>query len=154
MPTGTDRIEKQVLLRAPRARVWKALTDPTEFGAWFGVKLPPGSFAPGKTARGPITHPGYEHLTMDMVVEKMEPERLFSWRWHPGAVDPKRDYSKDPTTLVVFTLEDAEGGTLLKVVESGFEKVPEAYRAASFRMNAEGWEEQMKNVERHVARAS
>jgi uncharacterized protein YndB with AHSA1/START domain len=154
MASPTDRIEKQTLLRASRARVWRALSDPVEFGAWFGVKLPPGSFAPGQTARGTITHPGYEHLTMEITIEKMEPERLFSWRWHPGAVDPKRDYSKDPTTLVVFTLEDVEGGTLLTVVESGFDKVPEAYRAASFRMNTEGWEEQMKNVERHVARAS
>jgi len=149
-----NQIHKQTLLRAPRARVWRALTDPVEFGTWFGVKLPPGSFAPGQTARGPITHPGYEHLTMDITIEKMEPERLFSWRWHPGAVDPKRDYAKDPTTLVVFTLEDAEGGTLLKVVESGFDKVPEAYRAAAFRLNTDGWTEQMKNIERHVARAS
>ncbi len=117
-------------------------------------KLPPGAFSPGRAARGPITHPGYEHLTMDITIEKMEPERLFSWRWHPGAVDPKRDYAKDPTTLVVFTLEDAEGGTLLKVVESGFDKVPEAYRAAAFRLNTDGWTEQMKNIERHVARAS
>ena len=152
--SNTDRIEKQVLLRAPRARVWRALTDPVEFGTWFGVKLAPGSFAPGRTARGAITHPGYEHLTMEIAIDRMEPERLFSWRWHPGAVDPKRDYAKDPTTLVVFTLEDAAGGTLLKVVESGFDKVPEAYRATSFRLNDQGWTEQMANIEKHVARAS
>lgn len=91
---------------------------------------------------------------MDITIEKMEPERLFSWRWHPGAIDPGRDYSKDPTTLVVFTLQDVEGGTLVKVVESGFDEVPEAYRATAFRLNTEGWEGQMKNVERHVARAS
>jgi uncharacterized protein YndB with AHSA1/START domain len=154
MASDTDRIEKQVLLKAPRARVWRALTDPVEFGTWFGVKLPAGSFAPGRTTRGSITHPGYEHLTLDLAVEKMEPERLFSWRWHPGAIDPKRDYSKDPTTLVVFTLEDAPGGTLLKVVETGFDQVPQAYRESAFRLNTEGWEGQMKNVERHVARAS
>jgi uncharacterized protein YndB with AHSA1/START domain len=150
----TDRIEKKVLLKAPRARVWRALTDPVQFGAWFGAKLPPGAFVPGRHARGPITHPGYEHLTLDIAIEEMEPERLFSWRWHPGAVDPGRDYSKDPTTLVVFTLEEVEGGTLLTVVESGFDRVPEAYRATSFRLNEGGWTEQMKNVERHVTGAA
>ncbi len=148
--TSTDRIEKKILLRATRARVWRALTDPAQFGAWFGAKMPPGSFAPGKTARAAITHPGYEHLTLEITIEKMEPERLFCWRWHPHAVDPKRDYSKDPTTLVVFTLEEAEGGTLLTVVESGFDKVPSAYRATAFRSNRDGWTEQVKSIERHV----
>lgn len=149
----TDRIEKKILLRAPRSRVWRALTDPAQFGQWFGARLPPGSFAPGRHVRGAITYPGYEHLTLEIEIEKMEPERLFSWRWHPNAVDQKRDYSKDPTTLVVFTLEEAEGGTLLTVVESGFDKVPAAYRATAFRSNNEGWTEQMKNIERHVAAA-
>jgi len=148
---STDRLEKKVLLRAPRSRVWRALTDPVQFGQWFGARLPAAAFAPGRTARGPITHPGYEHLTLEITIEKMEPERLFSWRWHPHAVDPKRDYSKDPTTLVVFTLEEAEGGTLLTVVESGFDKVPSAYRATAFRGNRDGWAEQMKNIERHVS---
>jgi len=148
--TSTDRIEKKILLRAPRARVWRALTDPVQFGAWFGAKMPPGSFAPGKTARAAITHAGYEHLTLEITIEKMEPERLFSWRWHPHAVDAKRDYSKDPTTLVVFTLEEEEGGTLLTVVESGFDKVPSAYRATAFRSNRDGWTEQLKSIERHV----
>jgi uncharacterized protein YndB with AHSA1/START domain len=146
-----DRIEKTVLLRAPRPRVWQALTDPAQFGQWFGARLAPGTtFAPGRTARGPITHPGYEHVTLEITIEKMEPERLFSWRWHPGAVDTKRDYSKDPTTLVVFTLEDKDGGTLLTVVESGFDQVPSAYRATAFRSNRGGWAEQVKNIERHV----
>jgi uncharacterized protein YndB with AHSA1/START domain len=147
---STDRIEKKILLRAPRARVWRALTDPIQFGQWFGARMPAGPFAPGKTARAPITHPGYEHVTLEITIEKMEPERLFSWRWHPNAVDPKRDYSKEPTTLVVFTLEEADGGTLLTVVESGFDKVPSAYRATAFRGNSEGWSAQMKNIERHV----
>ena len=147
----TDRIEKKVLLRAPRSRVWRALTDPVQFGQWFGARMPAGAFAPGRTARAPITHPGYEHLTLEITIEKMEPERLFSWRWHPHAVDPKHDYTKDPTTLVVFTLEEAEGGTLLTMVESGFDKVPTAYRATAFRGNRDGWVEQMKNIERHVA---
>jgi uncharacterized protein YndB with AHSA1/START domain len=152
-PSETDRLEKKILLRAPRARVWRALTDPVELGIWFGAKLPPGTMAPGARVRGQITHPGYEHLTLDITIDKIEPERLFSWRWHPGAVDPGRDYSKDPTTLVVFTLEEAPGGTLLTVVESGFDQVPAAYRATSFRLNEEGWAEQMKNIERHVGTA-
>jgi hypothetical protein len=92
-------------------------------------------------------------VTLEITIEKMEPEGLFSWRWHPGAVDPKRDYSKDPTTLVVFTLEEAQGGTLLTVVESGFDKVPSAYRATAFRGNDAGWAAQVKNIERHVAAA-
>ena len=146
-----DRIEKKIQLRAPRKRVWRALTDPVELGQWFGAKLPPGTFAPGRTVRGPITYPGYEHVTLEITIEKMEPERLFSWRWHPNAVDPKRDYSKDPTTLVEFTLEEKDGGTLLTVVESGFDQVPSAYRATAFRSNRGGWTEQMKNIERHVA---
>jgi uncharacterized protein YndB with AHSA1/START domain len=147
----TDRIEKKILLRAPRSRVWRALTDPVQFGQWFGARMPAGAFVPGRIARAPITHPGYEHLTLEITIEKMEPERLFSWRWHPNAVDPKHDYAKDPTTLVVFTLEEAEGGTLLTMVESGFDKVPSAYRATAFRSNRDGWAEQMKNIERHVA---
>jgi uncharacterized protein YndB with AHSA1/START domain len=147
----TDRIEKKVLLRAPRARVWRAHTDPVQFGQWFGARLPAVPFAPGRTARGPITYPGYEHVTLEITIEKMEPERLFSWRWHPGEPDPKRDYSKDPTTLVVFTLAEAEGGTLLTVVESGFAKIPSAYRATAYRSNDGGWAEQMTNIERHVA---
>jgi len=155
MPTahdaGTDRIEKKILIHAPRPRVWRALTDPVQFGQWFGAKMPAVPFAPGRTARAPVTHPGYEHMTLEITIEKMEPERLFSWRWHPGETDPKRDYSKDPTTLVVFTLEEAEGGTLLTVVESGFDKVPSAYRATAFRSNDEGWAAQMENLERHVA---
>lgn len=146
-----DRIEKKVQLRAPRKRVWQALTDPAQFGQWFGARLPPEAvFAPGRTARGPITYPGYEHITLEITIEKMEPERVFSWRWHPNAVDPKRDYSNDPTTLVVFTLEEKDGGTLLTVVESGFDKVPSPYRATAFRSNRGGWAEQMKNIERHV----
>src|SRR4029078_10167685 len=104
-----DRIEKKVQLRAPRRRVWQALTDPAQFGQWFGARAPPEAvFAPGRTARGAIAHPGYEHITLEITIEKMEPERLFSWRWHPGAVDAKRDYSKDPNTPGVFALPEQE----------------------------------------------
>jgi uncharacterized protein YndB with AHSA1/START domain len=149
MMTTTDRIEKEVFLRAPRSRVWRALTTPDEFGTWFRVKLD-GAFAEGATVRGKITHPGYEHLTMEIVVERIEPERLFSYRWHPGAIDPKVDYSSEPMTLVEFRLDEANGGTVLKIVESGFDRIPTARRAEAFRMNEGGWTEQTKNIERHV----
>jgi len=148
--SSTDRIEKEILLRATRQRVFRALTDAEEFGAWFGVKLA-GRFAPGERIEGKITHPGYEHLTMQLTVERIEPERLFSYRWHPYAVDPKVDYSAEPTTLVEFRLEDAPGGTRLTVVESGFDQIPEARRAEAFRMNEGGWAAQMQNIERHVS---
>jgi len=152
--TSTDRIEKTIVLRAPRARVWRALADAPRFGAWFGVDLEGASFAPGRRVRGKVTHPGYEHLTWDVVVERMEPERLLSWRWHPYAVDPKVDYSKEPTTLVVFELEDAPEGTRLRVVESGFDQIPPARRAEAWRMNDQGWAAQMQNIERDVARST
>src|SRR5262245_5411189 len=112
----TDRIQKQVLLRAPRERVWRALTDAKEFGSWFGVDLT-GAFAPGARNSGRITIKGYEHVTMNVTVERMEPQRLFSWRWHPGSTPPTPG---EPTTLVVFELADAPEGTLLTVTESGF----------------------------------
>lgn len=149
--TNTDRIEKEIMLRAPRARVWRALANAEEFGQWFRVKLV-GRFAEGATTRGKFLYPGYEHLTMEMFVERMEPERLFSYRWHPYAVDPKVDYSGEPTTLVEFRLEDADPGTRLTVVESGFDGIPLARRAEAFRMNDSGWTAQLANIERHVAK--
>ena len=111
------------------------------------------SFAPGAKVGGRITSPGYEHVMLELVVERMEPERLLSWRWHPHAVDPKKDYSGEPTTLVVFELRDVPEGTLLKVVESGFDAIPMARRAEALRMNDEGWAIELQNVERHVTRA-
>jgi uncharacterized protein YndB with AHSA1/START domain len=150
--TSTDRIEKTILLRAPRSRVWHALTDPQEFGAWFRVKLE-GAFGEGATVRGRITHPGYEHVTMEMLIVRMDPERLFSYRWHPYAVSPDVDYSAEPTTLVEFRLEEVTGGTRLTVVESGFDRLPSERRAEAFRMNEGGWSEQMLNIERHVSPA-
>lgn len=147
---STDRIEKRIVLRAPRSRVWRALTDAKEFGAWFGVELE-GAFAEGATVRGKITHPGYEHLTMELQVERIEPERLFSYRWHPYAVDVEVDYAAEPTTLVEFRLNEAPGGTLLEIVESGFDRIPAARRAEAFRMNDGGWAAQTTNLERHVA---
>lgn len=145
----TDRIEKKILLRAPRSRVWRALTDAEEFGSWFGVKLPTG-FAVGQQVTGRITHPGYDHLELTVSVEQMDPERLLSFRWHPHAVDPDFDYSKEPTTLVEFRLEAAAEGTLLTVVESGFDAIPPARRDVAFRMNDDGWSTQMENIRRHV----
>jgi uncharacterized protein YndB with AHSA1/START domain len=130
--------------------VWRAIANAEEFGAWFRVKLQ-GQFAAGATIRGQITHPGYEHLTMEILVERIEPERLFSYRWHPYAIDPEVDYSKEPTTLVEFRLEDAAGGTRLTIVESGFDRIPAARRDEAFRMNDGGWTQQVVNIERHVA---
>ena len=148
--TNTDAIEKTAVLRAPRSRVWRAITNAEEFGAWFRVKLD-GAFAEGATVRGKITYPGYEHLTMEMLVERLEPERYFAYRWHPYAIDPGVDYSPEPTTLVEFRLEEANGGTVLTIVESGFDRIPLARRAEAFRMNEGGWTEQMKNIERYVS---
>jgi uncharacterized protein YndB with AHSA1/START domain len=146
----TDRIEKELLLRAPRARVWRAIANAEEFGVWFGVALD-GAFAESATVRGHLTHPGYEHLAMELQVERIDPERLFSYRWHPYAVDPGVDYSTEPTTLVEISLADALGGTLVKIVESGFDRIPAGRRTEAFRMNEGGWAEQLQNVGRHVA---
>jgi uncharacterized protein YndB with AHSA1/START domain len=147
--TNTDRIEKNILLRAPQSRVWRALTDAGEFGSWFGVKLESG-FAVGQHVAGNITNPGYEHVRMGVDVERMDAEHLFSFRWHPYAIDPKIDYSKEPTTLVEFRLEEAAEGTLLTVVESGFDRIPAERRAEAFRMNDNGWAQQMERIKRHV----
>ena len=150
--SSTDRIERKILLRAPRSRIWRALSDAKEFGDWFGVDFKGQAFAAGKSVRGQITYPGYEHLVMKVLIERMVPERLLSWRWHPAAIDPAVDYSAEPTTLVVFELEDGEGGVTLSLVESGFDKLPPERRATAFRMNGSGWDEQMKNIEKHAAR--
>jgi uncharacterized protein YndB with AHSA1/START domain len=148
----SDRIEKTVELKAPVSRVWRALTDHREFGTWFRVKLE-GPFVPGQVSRGQIAYPGYEHLRWEVTVKKMEPERLFSFTWHPYAVDPERDYSAEPPTLVEFTLEPTATGTLLRVVESGFDKIPSARRHEAFRMNEGGWSKQMDNIAGHLAHA-
>jgi uncharacterized protein YndB with AHSA1/START domain len=147
--TTTDRIEQSIVLRAPRTRVWQALTDPQQFGEWFGVRTK-GPFTPGAHVVGDITHPGYEHLKFDIVIDKVIPEQLFSWRWHPHPIDTSIDYSAEPTTLVVFTLEDAPGGTRLTVVESGFEAIPVARRLEAYRGNEQGWSAQMTSIERYV----
>lgn len=149
--TSTDRIERQVLIHAPAERVWKAVADPHSFGDWFGVDLSgAGHFRPGTRLRGRITHPGYEHVWFDVSVERVEPERLLSWRWHPGATDTAVDYSSEPTTLVVFELREVADGTLLTVVESGFDALPPERRAEAYRGNEEGWSGQVAAVEQYV----
>ncbi len=145
----TDRIEKRIELKAPVSRVWRALTDHREFGAWFRVNLE-GPFVPGKPTRGRITHPGYEHVVMEVITQRLEPERLFSYTWHPYAVEPGVDYSAETPTVVEFRLTSTATGTLLVVTESGFDKVPAHRRDEAFRMNSGGWEAQLTNIARHV----
>jgi uncharacterized protein YndB with AHSA1/START domain len=145
----SDRIEKQVEIKAPVSRVWRALTDHREFGQWFRVALE-GPFAIGEESRGHITHPGYEHVQWRAVVQEMEPERRFSFTWHPYAIDPETDYSAEPPTLVEFRLEPTANGTLLRVTESGFDRIPAERRAEAFRMNEGGWAAQMENIRAHV----
>jgi len=148
--TDTDRIEKKVVLRAPRSRVWRAISDPDQFGEWFRVKFD-GKFAEGKSVRGKILHKGYEDAQLEIEIERIDPEKYLSYRWHPYAIDPKVDYSKEPTTLVEFRLEDAKDGTALTITETGFDKVPLARRAEAFRMNDNGWTGQIRNIERYVS---
>jgi uncharacterized protein YndB with AHSA1/START domain len=150
-PTSTDRIEKTMVLRAPRSKVWRALTDPAQFSEWFGARLK-DAFNPGARVRGPVTSPGYEHLTMDITINQVEPERLFSWRWHPGGdadIDPS-----EPMTLVVFELEEVPEGTRLKVTETGFDRIPPARRGKAYRENDEGWTGQFKNLRKYLASAA
>jgi uncharacterized protein YndB with AHSA1/START domain len=145
----SNRIENQIELNATVSRVWRALTDYREFGEWFQVKLE-GPFVPGQISRGHITYPGYEHLKWEAVVQKMEPERLFSFTWHPYAVDPNADYSNEPSTLVEFRLEPKDNGTVLYLTESGFDALPKDRQFEAFRMNEDGWTEQMSNLESHL----
>jgi uncharacterized protein YndB with AHSA1/START domain len=149
---STDRIEKQIDLKAPRSRVWRALTRVEEFGQWFRSEFD-GAFVPGARLTGKVLYPGYEHVRSEITIERMEPETLFSLRWHPNAVEVGKDYASEPTTLVEFRLEEIPGGTRLTVVESGFDRIPLARRAQAFRSNSEGWAIQVQNIERHVAQA-
>ena len=149
-PSTTDRIEKEFHVSAPRSRVWRAISDAREFGTWFGMQFN-RDFAPGATVVGRITIPGYEHVAAEMVIETMEPERYFSYRWHPYAVDPAIDYSAEPMTLVEFTLEEDPTGTTVRTVESGFDRIPASRRAEAFRMNEGGWTGQAKNLAAYVS---
>jgi uncharacterized protein YndB with AHSA1/START domain len=163
-PASTDRIEKQVLLAAPRARVWQALTDSRQFGTWFGVRFD-GPFVAGQPLRGAIAptevdrdvaraQEPYAGTAFEIVVDRIEPQRLFSFRWHPYAVDPAVDYSGEPTTLVTFTLEEAAGGIRLTVSESGFDGVPLERRAKAFAANEGGWAIQVTLIEKYLAAAA
>ncbi len=145
----SDRIEKRIEVRAPVSRVWRAVTDYREFGTWFRVALE-GPFVAGREARGRITYPGKEHLMMTITVQRLEPERLFSFTWHPYAIDPNTDYSSEAPTLVEFTFEPTPEGTLLTLVESGFDALPPHRRDLAFRMNDGGWAIQMQNIAQHV----
>ena len=147
---STDRIEKKVFLKAPRSRVWRAIATPEEFGAWFGVKLE-GAFTPGARVSGRITISGYENLPLEITIDRVEPEKLFSYRWHPYAIDPNVDYSSEPMTLVELHLAEVPGGTELRVVESGFDRIPASRRAEAIKMNTGGWEGQLRTIERHVS---
>jgi uncharacterized protein YndB with AHSA1/START domain len=148
-----DRIEKRIELNAPVSRVWRALTDYREFGEWFRVKLD-GPFVAGQVSHGHITYPGYEHVKWEAIVQAMEPERLFSFTWHPYAADPAVDYSTETPTLVEFRLEKTANGTLLTLTESGFDKIAADRRQEAFRRNEGGWTEQMKNIANYVAKHS
>jgi uncharacterized protein YndB with AHSA1/START domain len=158
---STDRIEKKILLRAPRKRVWRALSDSTEFGSWFGMRFD-GPFVPGGCMRAVIipttvdaevakAQKAYEGIPLDITIEQMEPERLFSFRWHPSAVERGVDYSREPATLVVFALEEVANGVMLTVTESGFDQIPLARRAKAFRENEQGWGMMVKIIEEYVA---
>jgi uncharacterized protein YndB with AHSA1/START domain len=148
--TTTDRIEKQVTLDAPRSRVWRALTEVKQFNTWFGVTLET-PFTPGAEVSGMIRIRGFENVKMTIWIESMEPERFFSFRWHPYAIEPGVDYSAEPTTLVTFTLEDAGAGTQLTIIESGFDAIPESRRAKAFSMNSSGWNGQAENIRKYLA---
>src|SRR3954462_13744413 len=154
--SSTDRIEKEVMLEAPRSRVWRALTDVKQFNTWFGVSLAT-PFKPGAEVSGNMTHPKYAHVTLTIWIETMEPERFFSFRWHPFAIEEGVDYSAEPTTLVTFTLEESAGGTSgtsgtrLTIVESGFDAIPASRRTKAFSMNSAGWDGQAKNIQKFLA---
>ncbi|MTV38642.1 SRPBCC family protein [Duganella radicis] len=148
---STDQIERSIVIKAPAERVWRALSTPQAFGAWFGVQLEGEPFTPGHHARGPITISGFEHVIFNAWIERVEAPSLLSYRWHPYAIDPHVDYSGEECTLVTFTLQPSDdGGTLLTVVESGFDKVPAHRRVDAFHMNSKGWEAQLQNIARYV----
>jgi uncharacterized protein YndB with AHSA1/START domain len=147
----SSRIERSIPITAPRERVWRALTNAEEFGAWFGADLSGQSFSPGVRTRGPMTMPGCEGLFFDAVTERIEPQELLSFHWHPYSGEPVPDYTGEEPTLVTFTLKDGPGkGVLLTVVESGFDKVPAHRRRKAFEMHEEGWAFQLPNVARHA----
>jgi uncharacterized protein YndB with AHSA1/START domain len=154
MPSSTDRIERELRLDSPRARVWRALTDHVEFGSWFGITFE-HAFAPGETVVGRMTNPKYAHVPYEFIIDRIEPQQLFSFKWRPFALDPNVDYSGEPHTDIVFTLDEVDAGTpgagtMLRVVESGFDAIPASRRAVAFEMNGKGWTAQLANIKRYV----
>ena len=160
-PSSTDRIEKRVLLHAPRERVWRAVSDAQQFGTWFGVRFD-GAFTAGRTLTGRISptqvdaavaamQKPYEGLPFAFHVERIEPMQRIAFRWHPYAVEAGIDYEKEPMTLIEFVLADAEGGILLTITESGFDRIPLARRARAFAANEGGWEAQTRLVAQYLA---
>ena len=145
----SDRIEKEIVINAPRSRVWKALTDHEQFGQWFGISLA-GPFVAGQKVSGVLKIAEYANVSLSFHVDAVEPERRFAYRWHPYPMDPEADYSKEEPTLVEFLLEDVPGGTRLAVTESGFDKVPAERRVMALQMNTRGWDIQLANIQRHV----
>jgi uncharacterized protein YndB with AHSA1/START domain len=143
--TSTARIEKQIVIDSPRSRVWRAVSDVREFNKWFGAALT-SPFAPGAVVSGKLTIPGYDHLTITVWVEKVQPETFFSFRWHPNAMDQSVDYSKEATTLVTFTLDEVTEGTRLTIVETGFDALPESRRIKAFTSNDGGWGSQIRKI--------
>jgi uncharacterized protein YndB with AHSA1/START domain len=161
--TTGDRIEMATQLKASRARVWRAISDPQELGAWFGLRAD-GPFTPGATVTATIApttvdaevakeQRPFEGMKFEMIIERVEPERLFSFRWHPFAVDRGVDYEKEPTTLVALALDDTRDGVTLTVTESGFERLPANRRAAAFAANQQGWAKQLELIQRYLARS-
>jgi uncharacterized protein YndB with AHSA1/START domain len=147
--SSSDRIQREIFLRAPVARVWQALATAREFGTWFGVDLD-GEFTPGARLQGRVTHPGYQHLTWEVTIERVEAPRTLAWRWHSHAIDAHADYSREATTLVEFELESVEGGTQLRVTESGFDRLPPERRDVAYRGNADGWTAQLQAIQAYV----
>jgi uncharacterized protein YndB with AHSA1/START domain len=145
----TNRIEKSVDLKSPQSRVWLAITDPAQFGQWFGVKFS-GPFVVGKHVEGRMTYPGFEHLPFGIDVTAIDPPHRFAFTWHPYALDPAVDYSAETPTLVEFVLESLGTGTRVTVTESGFEHIPAHRRLEAFRMDEEGWAEQVVNLQKYV----
>lgn len=164
MSTNTDRIEKKVVLRAPRERVWRAISDSKEFGTWFGVRFD-GPFAPDQRMIGKMVPTAvdpevaklqepHRGMAFEFAVDRIEPQSLFSFRWHPYAIDSSVDYSKEPGTLVVFELQEVAGGTMLTVTESGFDRIPIERRAKAFAANEGGWTHQLKLIEKYLTLAA
>lgn len=157
----SDRIEKTVVLRAPRDRVWQAISDSRKFGIWFGVELD-GPFVAGQRITGRITptqvdrevarmqepHAGHP---VEWLIERIEPMHALAFRWHPFAIERSVDYASEPTTLVTFELEEVSGGTRLTITESGFDRIPLERRAKAFAANDGGWTKQTELIAKYLA---